>query len=1776
MHEDLLSGVAIISLAGRFPGAQTISEFWQNLSNGVESVITLSDDDLLSAGVAPTTFRNPRYVRRVAVVEDADLFDASFFGFTPREAEIMDPQHRIFLECASEALESAGYDPERYAGRIAVFAGASPNTYLLNLYSHPEIIHSISGLQANIASEKDHLTTLVSYKLNLKGPSVTVQTACSTSLVAVHLACQSLLNGECDMALAGGVGISARQKVGYLHQDGDVLSADGYCRTFDADANGTVSGNGAGIVLLKRLEDAIADGDQIHAVIRGSAINNDGSQKVGYTAPSVVGQAHVIAEAQAVAGVEPNTINYVEAHGTATPLGDPIEVAALRKVFSSRTAEKNFCALGSVKSNIGHLDAAAGVAGLIKAALAVKHGEIPPSLHYKRPNPKIDLQDGPFYIATKLRKWETRDHPRRAGVSSFGIGGTNAHVVVEEAPSSAATQESRRKLQLLTLSARTPTALEGMSRRLAEHLRANVEESLADVSFTLALGRREFNQRRIVICDESTKAAEALEFGDARRVFSGKSGASELPVVFMFPGQGAQHTGMGAGIYATESVFRTEMDRCLELLKPHLQCDLRKLLYPTGSQSDRANGRLTETQFTQPALFATEYALAKLWMSWGVRPAAMIGHSIGEYVAACLAGVMSLADALKLVATRGRLMQQLPPGSMLSVEMSAAEANEERPRVSLAAVNSARRCVFSGTHEAIAELDRELSQRGIASRRLETSHAFHSSMMDPILDSFAEVLRSVGLESPQLAYVSNLTGKWIGPEEPTSADYWVKHLRHTVLFADGLGQLSELGERILLQVGPGTTLTSLARESKTEAHTLNSLSHPQDKQPDEAHLLTALGKLWLLGVRVDWDGFFAGEKRRRVALPTYPFERQRHWLAERHRSGGKGLTGRNSETWFHLASWQRTLAPSFDVEMLAATRTWLVFVDRGGLGEEVAKRLTEASQQVIRVVAGEHFAQFADDQYQIRAGECEDYEQLWKGVAEQTLTVEFVLHFWSVDRTGESDFERAQAHGFYSLLYLVQALANQNFTKPLRLLVVSNQVQSVTGDEWLAPAKATIVGPCKVIPQEFRNLTCKHVDVALKDNDRQTIEYLIAEILDGRLEPGIAYRHGQRWINTFEPVRLEERLGGRSLLKDQGVYLITGGLGRIGSVLAEYLARTMRAKLILTGKSVLPAREQWRQWLATHDAHDETSRKITTLKALEDLGAEVMVASADVADEDQMRSVLTQAHERFGALHGVVHAAGRIGVDSLREIPNFDRNHCEAQFRPKIQGLETLERLLAGQPLDFFMLMSSISSVIGGLGMIGYSAANAFMDAFAHQQSRTSGARWITVNWDGWEFDTQADEAAITPRRGTDAFRLMLSQPGLTQIAVAAPGLENRIDRWIKFETDQAPADHLPVDATQRGELQSTYVAPRTEFEARVATIWQELFGIEAIGIHDNFFELGGHSLLATSLVARAREVLEVAPPLRAIYESPTIAEWSQKVLTSAPREVTGQDAAENDWEGNGTANQQRRSNEHSQKALPFSLVELQPLGSRPPFFCVHGRRGGVSSYYHLAHYLGTDHPFYGLQCQGLNGFEEPYDSVEEIAAHYLRVIRVVQPEGPYAIGGWSFGGLVALEMALQLSARGEGVALLALLDTHARSNEELLPLDTKAILWEMMTDSFKVSAERLAELMLEDDIDAYWQLLESEQKVPSNSANFLPGYVNVSRANNTALLKYVQRPYDGKLILFQAAADRDASVEEQVAEWESMAAAVEAHVLPCSHNDIVKEPHVKTVAALLRECLSN
>ena len=895
---QLADGIAVIGMAGKFPGAPNLAAYWENLRGGVESITHFSEHEI---DAPPSISQSPQYVRARGIMEGVDLFDAEFFGTNPREAEYTDPQHRLLLETAWEALEDAGCDSERFAGSIGVFAGCSLNSYLLhNLASNPEFLADFLSSQqmgahpSLLGNDKDFLVTRISYKLNLRGPSVVVQSACSTSLVAVCQACQSLLNFQCDIALAGGVSVTFPQKRGYLHEEGGIVSSDGRCRPFDAAAQGTVFGDGVGLVVLKRADEALRDGDPIHAIIRGFAVNNDGSTKVSYMAPSVDGQAEAIAAAHALAGIDVSTIRYVEAHGTGTSLGDPIEVAALNNAFRAGTSERQFCTLGSVKGNVGHLEAAAGVAGLIKTILVLQHGEIPPTLHFSQPNPRIDFAASPFRVSSVLQPWPASDMPRRAGVSSFGVGGTNAHVVLEEGPPAApmAVPAAAPQAQLFVLSAKTAPALDEATNRLVQYFQLHPELPLADVAYTLQTGRRAFRHRRAWIGRTAAETVELLAAKKSPKVLSSDTGNRKGSVAFLFPGQGAQQVGMGRDLYETHPVFRAQVDLCCDLLAPQLGLDLRQVLYPADAGKKEAQERLMQTSLTQPALFVVEYAWAQVWLSLGVHPQVMLGHSLGEYVAATLAGIFTLEDALHLLAVRGRLIQSMPPGTMLAVVLPEEDiAPLLTDGLSLAAVNGPRLCVVSGPDETVAAFRKRLSAQGTSSRELKTSHAFHSAMMDPILAEFEAEVRRVPRQKPRIPIVSSLHGRLATDDEWTDPAYWSAQLRHTVHYVHSVSYL--LGETglALLEVGPGQTLTTLARQNPAKLPGQATIhSSPRTCQESETEeLLSAAGQLWLAGVDLDWRALHGEATPRRISLPTYPFDRKRHWI-EAHRPADRELS----------------------------------------------------------------------------------------------------------------------------------------------------------------------------------------------------------------------------------------------------------------------------------------------------------------------------------------------------------------------------------------------------------------------------------------------------------------------------------------------------------------------------------------------------------------------------------------------------------------------------------------------------------------------------------------------------------------------------------------------------------------------------------------------------------------------------------------------------------------------------------------------------------------------
>ncbi|HEY3572046.1 MAG TPA: amino acid adenylation domain-containing protein [Thermoanaerobaculia bacterium] len=1098
--EGPAGGIAIVGMAGRFPKARDLETFWRNLRDGVEAVSFFSDDELAAAGVMAEELAHPKLVKARGVLEDEALFDADFFEVSPRQAELMDPQLRCFLECSWEALESAGYDPARFPGQIGVYGGSTLSSYLLhNLLSNQDLLQDVGSYQALIATDRDFLTTQVSYKLNLRGPSLTVQTACSTSLVATHLACLALLAGECDMALAGGVSVKVPQVTGYIYQEGGLDSSDGHCRSFDARADGSVYGGGVGVVVLKRLEDALADGDTIHAVILGSAINNDGSAKVGYTAPSIEGQSRAIADAQAAAGIAPETIGYVECHGSGTALGDPIEVSALTRAFA--TSERGYCPIGSVKSSIGHLGAAAGVAGLIKAVLALEHREIPPSLNFETPNPRIDFASSPFYVNDRLAEWPARIEPRRAGVSSFGLGGTNAHVVLEEAPPPAPTGPAA-PWQLLVLSARTETALDAATDRLAEWLERHPEADLADVAHTLQVGRKEFAWRRTLVCRDVAEARQALagrDPGALRTAWTG--GGGRTPVAFLLPGVGDHYPGMARGLYESEPVFRRELDRCLDLLRERSGEDLREVIFSgdrateggldlrrllgRGGQESKAARRLSRTIFAQPAVFAVEYALAKLWESWGVAPAALLGYSLGEYTAACLAGVFSLEDALTLVAERARWIEELPAGDMLAVSLPEAEV---RPRLSgdlgFAAANGPQLTVVSGPPEQVAALAGALAAEGVACRPLPTTHAFHSTMMAPLAGRLTELARTIRLSAPRIPCLSNVTGTWLTAEEATDPGYWARHLCGTVRFSEALEELWKQPSRVLLEVGPGQGLSALALQhpSADGRLALPSLPHAHEGRPDAAFLTEALGRLWLAGVEIDWRGVHGGA-RRRLPLPTYPFERRRFWIEPNLDPPlvRGGVSPRRREAWLQVPAWRRAALPA------------------GPVGEAPAPWVLAHTPEVAGLVGRLAAAGQAPEKV-LLLNDVEDAREL------------------AID-------------GLRSVVVLASGL------------------HELSGGD-LLPEHAARLAACRQVAKSH-GASCREIDLppVLEGLDRWA-GLLAAEILAGRDE-AVAYSpRGHRWVRRLEEARSE----GSGLVLAPGGFCLLLGEGALADAAARWLA----------------------------------------------------------------------------------------------------------------------------------------------------------------------------------------------------------------------------------------------------------------------------------------------------------------------------------------------------------------------------------------------------------------------------------------------------------------------------------------------------------------------------------------------------------------------------------------------------------------------------------------------
>ncbi|MDF1728359.1 MAG: type I polyketide synthase, partial [Sulfitobacter sp.] len=1407
--------IAIVGMAVNLPGAGDIESYWLNLRAGVESIRRLTEEELLAAGEDPARMARRNYVPAAAPLDNFDTFDADFFGFSPKDAAILDPQHRKFLEVAWEAMEQAGHPPESVAGEVGVYAGCGMGSYFyFNICSNPDLVEDVGMfLLRHTGNDKDFLSTRVSHIFDLKGPSLNIQTACSTSLVAIHQACAALRAGEIGMALAGGVTIDLRQGRGYEFKENEILSPDGHCHAFDHRAQGTVFGSGAGCVALRRLSDALADGDPIWAVIKGSAVNNDGAAKAGYLAPSVEGQVAAITSALDAAGVAAQSIGMVECHGTGTYLGDPIEVAALTEAYRRETRATDFARIGSVKTNIGHLDTAAGVAGLAKAALSLTHGQIPPSLGYEAPNPAIPFEGSPFRVNDRLTDWPAQATPRRAAINALGVGGTNAHMILEEAPARTPSEDSDWPFHVLCVSGQSKAALEANTAALAAHLRAHPDQPLADISYTLKQGRRAFDRRRVVVAETHAEAADLLEAMDTRRVFTHAALGQGAEVVFMFPGGGAQYPDMARDLYETEPVFAEWMDRGLDHLAPQLDYDVRALWLPEPEARGAAAQRLKKPSAQLPLIAIVEYALAQLWMSWGVQPAAMIGHSMGENVAACLAGVMRFEDLIDLVLLRGQLFDEVPAGGMISV---SAPLDRITPLLGsdldIASINAAELIAVSGPDSALDGMQQRLAEADIDYQRIAIDIAAHSRMLSPILDRYRSFLAGLDLKAPGQEVISNRTGQPLTAQEATDPDYWVGQLRNTVEFARGIEQLAQQPARVFLEVGPGKALSALAQMSPDlkPDQVFSTLRHPDHAVADDLYFLSVIGRLWACGVEADWTQIWGEARRNRVILPTYRFQRARYFIEPGKTAAATPVPRieRRDDiaAWGYVPHWKKRYAdlpldPATD--LAAEPLTWLVFEDLAGRAAPALEHLRAAGHEVITVTPADSFARRDDHSFTLAPEQGRiGYDQLLSSLGEAGRLPDRIAHFWLADdltppRPGSSPFDRHLEQGFWSLTWLAQSLAETAPEAPLHLTVFTCGAAQVAAESLDHPEKALVTGPVGVLPREVPGITASLVDLpplSVPSAEKsgwfakpgpapvpvdETLT-LLEELLAAPANTEVALRDGTRFEKHWRATPLPAAEG--PAFEAGGTYLITGGFGGIGQTLAADILAA-GANVVLLSRAKMPAPEEWSNYLAQKGSTDATARRIQQALRLQETagrsGARLDVAQGDVANLAQMRRVIEEIGAGEGKLTGVIHAAGHLADAPLL---GKDQAQIDAVLGPKVQGLRVLDQLLPDGTLDLMVLFSSTSTATRGAGQVDYVAANAWLDAFA--AARSGGkTRVVTINWGIWSDVGMAAKAlpgatvdALPPRPVAAALI-----DSTTTDAEGAPLLSARIgaDHWL-------------------------------------------------------------------------------------------------------------------------------------------------------------------------------------------------------------------------------------------------------------------------------------------------------------------------------------------------------------------------------------------------------------
>ncbi len=1484
--------VAVIGVSGRFPESATVDELWANLVDEKDCLHTFTDEELDELGIPAHVYNAPNFIRRGSRLPNQTSFDHRFFGFTPKEAEVMDPQSRIFLEEAFSALENAGVDPLREDRPVGVFAGSNPNDYAV-LQGQVDQTDPLSAFDRLIGSDKDFLATRLSHRLNLTGPALTLQTACSTSLVAVHMAAQSLLNRECTLALAGGVTVNFRQGVGYFYQDGMILSPTGECRAFDAEAAGTTLGQGCGVVVLKRLPDAIAEGDNVLAVIRGSAINNDGSDKAGYTAPSVSGQADAIEIAQEIAEVSPETVTYIEAHGTGTKVGDPIEIAGLTQAFERETDKKQFCAIGSVKSNVGHLDAAAGITGFIKTVMAVRNGVLPASIHHTAPNPDIEFEKTPFYVNDSTSEWTTEPGvPRRAGVSAFGIGGTNAHVVLEEPPALPVDQPSGRTTELLVVSARTSDTVGRRLNQLADAFEADPTLDLGHVAHTLRDHRAQLPHRSAVAVTPAVDDLPALLRRAAGASVDRKAADRTPLTTFLFSGQGAQYVNMGRDLYRSSAVYAEAFDRCADLFEPLIGLDLRSLIFAEPGDEDAATAQLRETQYTQPALFATEYAAAQMITSLGINAGAVVGHSIGEYAAAVHAGIMSVEDAALLVARRGQLMQSMAPGSMLSVSANMTQLPTPPADVELAADNAKDIIAYSGPTPSIEAYKQQLDELEIRSTVLRTSHAFHSAMMEDAVEAFEKVLRTVTLNEPSLPMVSNVTGTWMTPDDAVAPTFWASQIRKPVLFRSCIATIAASGDAAFVEVGPGRPLVALTQQNNAidpaKTATVQLFRSARQEADDWMFALNAVGSLWAAGADIDWTQFRSLEDSAAadalVTLPTYPFERNDIWGPEhrhilampRPTSGAAVSTAVRNDTdrWLYAETFNR--GRRVRRSAVAEQRPVLLFAPVNELGDDLREMIENTLGPCTVVSPGSTFAEVGENHFTVDPSSSIDFEA---AVAQllADVTPRQIIHAWMLGTSAApvdavTRTETEMALGVLAVESIARLAGSVLAGSAVQLDVITSAAFELPGTEVIRPGAAALVGTVKVIPLEFTSIATRLFDLSVAPTSMQLVD-AVAEITPlaesnhhEATEPIVAgVRDGRLWTPW---VSLDDSPSQETPLKHGGSYLIVGGLGGVGLSIARHLGAAYGAKLTLTSRSGCP--------VADPD-NPELSHRLSVLAEIE-AQTDVEIVAADASDLGAMEAAFVHAERTYGTLDGVIVVAGL--ADQRGGLSTRTQQDSRDMMAAKAVGSAIVLELASSRTLDFVLLSSSIASTLfhNRFGQISYVTGNTFAQASA-AAARAEGIPAITVAWDDWKDMGMSVRAAasfretyqtdvnlvdelnsFTPAEGVALFEQALrsDEPVLH---VSPTDLQKRIIDDVHAES--------PFLAQARREAENDTDGADgerpTDVRQAVLDQWIDKIGVLECADSDDFSGLGGDSLQLARVATKLSGMFGVSIPLNAL-----------------------------------------------------------------------------------------------------------------------------------------------------------------------------------------------------------------------------------------------------------------------------------------------------------------------